>query len=226
MGEPTPVDENTLFGIGSNTKAFTVRGARDAGGCRGRFPGTTKYTNGCKGFQMYDPYVSHEMTIRDLLTHRSGMGLGEGDSAFLAAHDVHARGYHLSIAIYEAGIEFPQPLCLRQSDVHRGRADHSSGYREIVGRLHSREDSPATGHEDHNNLSTHRFQARRQLRLAALEGRRQTPGHSVSGSRQCRTGRLRSIHRWRKWPSGSRCSSTTANFRGRADAAFQRSAIP
>jgi CubicO group peptidase (beta-lactamase class C family) len=28
---------------------------------------------------MYDPYVSHEMTIRDLLTHRSGMGLGEGD---------------------------------------------------------------------------------------------------------------------------------------------------
>src|SRR2546429_9107795 len=34
------------------------------------------------GFQMYDPYVSHEMTIRDLLTHRSGMGLGEGDLLF------------------------------------------------------------------------------------------------------------------------------------------------
>jgi CubicO group peptidase (beta-lactamase class C family) len=34
------------------------------------------------GFVMYDPYVSHEMTIRDLLTHRSGMGLGEGDLLF------------------------------------------------------------------------------------------------------------------------------------------------
>jgi len=34
------------------------------------------------GFAMYDPYVSHEMTIRDLLTHRSGMGLGEGDLLF------------------------------------------------------------------------------------------------------------------------------------------------
>jgi CubicO group peptidase (beta-lactamase class C family) len=34
------------------------------------------------GFTMYDPYVSHEMTIRDLLTHRSGMGLGEGDLLF------------------------------------------------------------------------------------------------------------------------------------------------
>ena len=32
--------------------------------------------------QLYDPYVSHEMTIRDLLTHRSGMGLGEGDLLF------------------------------------------------------------------------------------------------------------------------------------------------
>jgi hypothetical protein len=35
-----------------------------------------------RGFQMYDPYVSHEMTIRDLLCHRSGMGLGEGDLLF------------------------------------------------------------------------------------------------------------------------------------------------
>ena len=31
------------------------------------------------GFQMYDPYVSKEMTIRDLLCHRSGRGLGQGD---------------------------------------------------------------------------------------------------------------------------------------------------
>jgi len=31
---------------------------------------------------MYDPYVSHEMTIRDLLPILSGMGLGEGDLLF------------------------------------------------------------------------------------------------------------------------------------------------
>jgi CubicO group peptidase (beta-lactamase class C family) len=36
---------------------------------------------------MYDPYVSHEMTIRDLLTHRSGMGLGEGDLLFFPPSD-------------------------------------------------------------------------------------------------------------------------------------------
>ena len=34
------------------------------------------------GFQMYDPCVSKEMTIRDLLCHRSGRGLGQGDLLF------------------------------------------------------------------------------------------------------------------------------------------------
>jgi CubicO group peptidase (beta-lactamase class C family) len=28
---------------------------------------------------MYDPWVTREMTIRDLLVHRSGLGLGAGD---------------------------------------------------------------------------------------------------------------------------------------------------
>src|SRR5262249_46937651 len=30
-------------------------------------------------FQMYDPYVTRELTVRDLLVHRSGLGLGAGD---------------------------------------------------------------------------------------------------------------------------------------------------
>ena len=28
---------------------------------------------------MWDPYVTREMTVRDLLVHRSGLGLGAGD---------------------------------------------------------------------------------------------------------------------------------------------------
>jgi len=30
-------------------------------------------------FQMWDPWVTREITVRDLLVHRSGLGLGEGD---------------------------------------------------------------------------------------------------------------------------------------------------
>ena len=81
LGEPIPVDENTLFGIGSNTKAFTsaaLASLVDAGKLSWDDPVHERLP----GFQMYDPYVSHEMTIRDLLTHRSGMGLGEGDLLF------------------------------------------------------------------------------------------------------------------------------------------------
>ena len=81
LGDPTPVDENTLFGIGSNTKAFTsaaLASLVDAG----KISWDDKVYERLKGFQMYDPYVSHEMTIRDVLTHRSGMGLGEGDLLF------------------------------------------------------------------------------------------------------------------------------------------------
>jgi CubicO group peptidase (beta-lactamase class C family) len=81
LGEPTPVDEHTLFGIGSNTKAFTTAALAtlvDAGKLSWDDPVYQRLP----GFVMYDPYVSHEMTIRDLLTHRSGMGLGEGDLLF------------------------------------------------------------------------------------------------------------------------------------------------
>jgi CubicO group peptidase (beta-lactamase class C family) len=81
LGDDTPVDENTLFPIGSNTKAFTsalLASLVDAGKMSWDDPVYERLP----GFQMYDPYVSHEMTIRDLLTHRSGMGLGEGDLLF------------------------------------------------------------------------------------------------------------------------------------------------
>ena len=81
LGETTPVDENTLFGIGSNSKAFTAAALAtlvDAGKISWDDPVYERL----KGFQMYDPYVSKEMRIRDLLCHRSGLGLGEGDLMF------------------------------------------------------------------------------------------------------------------------------------------------
>jgi len=81
LGDPAPVDENTLFGIGSNTKAFTAAALAtlvDAGKISWDDPVFERL----KGFEMYDPYVSKEMRIRDLLCHRSGLGLGEGDLMF------------------------------------------------------------------------------------------------------------------------------------------------
>src|SRR5229473_3986672 len=81
LGDAAPVDENTLFGIGSNTKAFTSAALASLVD-EGKISWDDPVYQRLPGFQMYDPYVAHEMTIRDLLTHRSGMGLGEGDLLF------------------------------------------------------------------------------------------------------------------------------------------------
>jgi CubicO group peptidase (beta-lactamase class C family) len=81
LGDATPVDEFTMFGIGSNTKAFTTAALATLVD-EGKLAWDDPVYQRLPGFVMYDPYVSHEMTIRDLLTHRSGMGLGEGDLLF------------------------------------------------------------------------------------------------------------------------------------------------
>jgi CubicO group peptidase (beta-lactamase class C family) len=78
MGDPTPVDARTRFGIASNTKLFTATAlallVED-----GKIEWDKPVTSYLPGFAMSDPYVTHEMTVRDLLVHRSGLSLGAGD---------------------------------------------------------------------------------------------------------------------------------------------------
>jgi CubicO group peptidase (beta-lactamase class C family) len=78
LGEPAPVDAQTLFGIASNTKAFTAT-ALGLLVEEGKIAWDAPVTRYLPWFQMWDPYVTREMTVRDLLVHRSGLGLGAGD---------------------------------------------------------------------------------------------------------------------------------------------------
>jgi CubicO group peptidase (beta-lactamase class C family) len=78
IGAAARVDAHTIFPIGSNTKAFTTAALAiliDEGKLHWDDPVVDKLP----GFRMYDPYASSEMTVTDLLVHRSGLGLGEGD---------------------------------------------------------------------------------------------------------------------------------------------------
>ena len=76
LGKPDPVDENTLFAIGSTTKAMTAAaiGMLVDEGKLGWDDPVTKYL---PGFQLGDPYLTREVTIRDLLTHRAGLANGD-----------------------------------------------------------------------------------------------------------------------------------------------------
>lgn len=72
------VDGNTLFGIASNSKAFTAAALAILVD-EGKINWDDKVIRYLPEFKMYDDYVTREFTIRDLLTHRSGLGLGAGD---------------------------------------------------------------------------------------------------------------------------------------------------
>lgn len=75
------VDENTMFGIASNSKAFTAA-ALGILMDEGKLTWDSKVIDFIPEFRMYNAYVTEEFTIRDLLTHRSGLGLGAGDLMF------------------------------------------------------------------------------------------------------------------------------------------------
>jgi CubicO group peptidase (beta-lactamase class C family) len=78
LGDPAPVDPQTLFGIASNTKVVTAA-ALGLLVEEGRLEWDAPVIKYLPWFQMWDPYVTRELSIRDLLVHRSGLGLGAGD---------------------------------------------------------------------------------------------------------------------------------------------------
>lgn len=81
-----PVNENTLFGVASNTKAFTTAALGQLID-QGKLTWDTKVTDVIPEFQLSDPFVTREFTVRDLVTHRSGLGLGAGDLMIFPANN-------------------------------------------------------------------------------------------------------------------------------------------
>jgi CubicO group peptidase (beta-lactamase class C family) len=88
LGDPKPVTPRSMFRIASNTKAFTAAALATLVD-EGKLKWDDRVVDRMPSFQMYDPYVTREMTIRDLLTHRSGLGLGAGDLMFWPATDLN-----------------------------------------------------------------------------------------------------------------------------------------
>jgi CubicO group peptidase (beta-lactamase class C family) len=78
LGDPAPVDAQTRFGIASNTKLFTAT-ALALLVEEGKVEWDAPVIRYLPWFAMYDPFVTRELTVRDLLVHRSGLGLGAGD---------------------------------------------------------------------------------------------------------------------------------------------------
>ncbi len=78
LGNQAPVTPETRFGIASNSKVFTAL-ALGMLVEEGKLEWNAPVIRYLPDFAMYDPFVTRELTIKDLLVHRSGLGLGAGD---------------------------------------------------------------------------------------------------------------------------------------------------
>lgn len=76
IGKPDPVTPNTVFAIGSTSKAFTA-GLLGMLVDEKRIAWDDRVTKYLPSFELFDSYATRDLTIRDLLTHRSGLPRGD-----------------------------------------------------------------------------------------------------------------------------------------------------
>ena len=110
------MDENTLVGIASNSKAFTTA-AIGILVDEGKLKLDDKLTDYIPEFKLYDPWVTSEFTIRDMLTHRSGLGLGAGDlmdfpdsTDFTMADVIHNMRYFKPASSFRSKYDYDNQL--------------------------------------------------------------------------------------------------------------------
>lgn len=117
------VDENTLFGVASNSKAYTAA-ALGILVDEKKITWDTKVTDIIPEFKLHNPYVTEEFTIRDLLCHRSGMGLGAGDlmmwpdsSDFTKTDIIHNLRYLKPVSSFRSKYDYDNNLYIVAGEV-------------------------------------------------------------------------------------------------------------
>ncbi len=117
------VDEYTLFGIASNSKSYTAA-ALGMLVDEGKIKWDDKVTDYIPEFKMYNPYITEEFTIRDLLTHRSGLGLGAGDlmmfpdqSDFTKKDIIHNLRYLKQVSSFRTKYDYDNNLYIVAGEV-------------------------------------------------------------------------------------------------------------
>ena len=82
LGEPGPVGPETRFAVASNTKAFTAALLVQLQE-EGKLSGDDRVIDHLQGFRMHDAWITREIQIQDLLTHRSGLPTFGGDHLWI-----------------------------------------------------------------------------------------------------------------------------------------------
>ncbi|NML63727.1 serine hydrolase [Hymenobacter sp. RP-2-7] len=117
-GTRQAVDAHTLFAIASNSKAFTAA-ALGILVDEGKLRWDDKVIDHLPEFRMYDPWVTADCTVRDLLTHRSGLAPQAGDlmrwpdsAAFTIPDVIHNLRYLKPVAPFRSRYAYDNILYL------------------------------------------------------------------------------------------------------------------
>ena len=129
LGKTDPVDDNTLFAIASNTKAFisaSIALLVEEGKLKWDDP-VKKYL---PYFELYNPFVSAHTTVRDLLCHRVGLGTFSGDvlwfkSNYTAEEVVRHAKYLPAAYEFRAGYGYTNLMFIAAGEVIRAVSGQS-----------------------------------------------------------------------------------------------------
>ncbi len=129
LGSKEKVDAHTLFAVASNSKAFTaalIGMLVD----EGKLTWDDRVVEHLNNFQMFDPYVTREINLRDLMTHRSGLPVFGGDRLWIGGgksreHIVHQVRYLQPSAPFRTKYQYNNLMWLVAGQVYAAVTGHS-----------------------------------------------------------------------------------------------------
>ncbi len=129
LGSNNKVDAHTLFAVASNSKAFTAALIGTMVD-NGKLRWDDRVVDHLSDFQMFDPYVTRELNLKDLMTHRSGLPLYGGDRLWIGGgksreHIVHQVRYLQPNAPFRTKFQYNNLMWLVAGQVYAAVAGHS-----------------------------------------------------------------------------------------------------
>ena len=133
LGTNDKVDENTVFAIASNSKAFTTAAISiliDEGKIGGWDDPVSKYL---PEFRLYNSFVTEDLTIRDLVSHRVGLDTFSGDLLWYETN--YSDDEILNRLKFKADTRLSHRIRLSKSDVYRGGKNYRKSFGQKLGRI-------------------------------------------------------------------------------------------